>query len=175
MQGIKWRLEALRSRKPFSEIVLLHSIVYRVEQVFLIHKKTGLMLQHVVRAETDLQDADMVSSMLTAIRDFVADSFKVEEDEGLETIRVGELTVWIEQGPLAILAVVIRGNAPQSLRLLIQETLENIHSAYVEVLESFGGDTAPFEEARPALEACLVSQYKKNGRSCLQHCCAQCV
>ena len=33
----------------------------------------------------------MVSSMLTAIRDFVADSFKVEEDEGLETIRVGEL------------------------------------------------------------------------------------
>ena len=161
MQGIKWRLEALRSRKPFSEIVLLHSIVYRVEQVFLIHKKTGLMLQHVVRAETDLQDADMVSSMLTAIRDFVADSFKVEEDEGLETIRVGELTVWIEQGPLAILAVVIRGNAPQNLRLLIQETLENIHSTYAGGLESFDGDTTPFEEARPALEVCLVSQYKQ--------------
>ncbi|MGO8878682.1 MAG: OmpA family protein [Desulfomonilaceae bacterium] len=161
MQGIKWRLKALRSRKPFSEIVLLHSIVYRVEQVFLIDKKTGLMLQHVVRAETDLQDADMVSSMLTAIRDFVADSFKVEEDEGLETIRVGELTVWIEQGPLAILAVVIRGNAPQNLRLLIQETLENIHLTYAGSLESFDGDTTPFEEARPALEECLVSQYKQ--------------
>lgn len=160
MQGIKWRLEALRSRKPFSEIVLLHSIVYRVEQVFLIHKKTGLLLQHVVRAETDLQDADMVSSMLTAIRDFVADSFKVNEDEGLETIRVGELTVWIEQGPLAIVAVVIRGNASGSLRLVIQETLENFHSAYAEILESFDGDTAPFEAARPALESCLLSQYK---------------
>lgn len=160
MQGIKWRLEALRSRKPFSEIVLLHSIVYRVEQVFLIHKKTGLLLQHVVRAETDLQDADMVSSMLTAIRDFVADSFKVNEDEGLETIRVGELTVWIEQGPLAIVAVVIRGNAPGSLRLVIQETLENFHSAYGGILESFDGDTASVEAARPTLEGCLLSQYK---------------
>lgn len=160
MQGIKWRLEALRSRKPFSEIVLLNSIVYRVEQVFLIHKKTGLLLQHVVSAETGIEDADMVSSMLTAIRDFVADSFNVNEDQGLETIRVGELTVWIEQGPLAILAVVIKGNAPRSLRLLIQETVENFHSAYAGIMESFDGDTAPFEATRPTLEACLVSQYK---------------
>lgn len=45
----------------------------------------------------------MVSGMLTAIRDFVADSFSVEEGEGLESILVGELNVWIEHGPEAIL------------------------------------------------------------------------
>ena len=159
-QGVKWRLESLRTKKPFSEIILLHSLVFRVEQVFLIHKNTGLMLAHVVREETDVQDADMVSSMLTAIRDFVADSFKVNESDGLEAIRVGELTVWIEQGPEAVLAVVIRGNAPQNLGNLLKETLENIHLNYGGLLNSFDGDTAAFESLRPNLDACLVSQYQ---------------
>jgi outer membrane protein OmpA-like peptidoglycan-associated protein len=159
-QGVKWRLESLKTRKPFSEIVMLHSLVYRVEQVFLIHKNTGLMLAHVVREETDVQDADMVSSMLTAIRDFVADSFKVQESDGLEAIRVGELSVWIEQGPKAVLAVVIRGNAPQNLGNVLKETLENIHLHYGSLLESFEGETAPFESLRPNLDACLVSQYQ---------------
>ena len=72
-QGIRWRLEAFRTKKPLSEIMLLHSIVYRVEQIFLIHRQTGLMLQHMVIEQIELQDADMVSGMLTAIRDFVAD------------------------------------------------------------------------------------------------------
>ncbi len=159
-QGVKWRLESLKTRKPFSEIVMLHSLVYRVEQVFLIHKNTGLMLAHVVREETDVQDADMVSSMLTAIRDFVADSFKVQDSDGLEAIRVGELSVWIEQGPKAVLAVVIRGNAPQNLGNVLKETLENIHLHYGGLLDSFEGETAPFESLRPNLDACLVSQYQ---------------
>ncbi len=159
-QGVKWRLESLRTKKPFSEIILLHSLVFRTEQVFLIHKNTGLMLAHVVREETDVQDADMVSSMLTAIRDFVADSFKVQESDGLEAIRVGELTVWIEQGPEAVLAVVIRGNAPHNLGNLLRETLENIHLNYGGLLNSFNGDTAPFESLRPNLDTCLVSQYQ---------------
>jgi len=160
-QGMKWRWEAFRTRKPFSEIVLLHSIVYRVEQVFLIHKQTGLMLQHVVRIETDVQDADMVSSMLTAIRDFVADSFRVQDHDSLETIRVGDLTVWIEQGPSAILAAVIRGIAPESFRAVLQRTIEKIHAQYDDALASFDGDTIIFESARPLLEDCLIAQYKE--------------
>ena len=160
-QGIKWRWEAFRTRKPFSEIVLLHSIIYRVEQVFLIHKETGLMLQHVAGTGTDIEDADMVSSMLTAIRDFVADSFHVKTHDSLETIRVGDLTVWIEQGPKAILAAVIRGIAPENFRAFLQRTIEKIHEQCDEAMESFEGDTIIFESARPLLEDCLITQYKE--------------
>ena len=32
-RGIKWRLEGFRTGKPFAEIVLMHSLLYRVEQV----------------------------------------------------------------------------------------------------------------------------------------------
>ena len=37
IQGLKWRMEALRTGKPYAEIVLLHTLLYQVEQVFLIH------------------------------------------------------------------------------------------------------------------------------------------
>src|SRR5271168_1002773 len=46
-RSLRWRWEALRTGKSYAEIVLLRSMLYRVEQVFLIHRKTGLLLQHV--------------------------------------------------------------------------------------------------------------------------------
>lgn len=49
LQSLQWRLEALRTGKPFAEIVLLHTLRYRVEQVFLIHSQTGLLLAHAAR------------------------------------------------------------------------------------------------------------------------------
>ncbi|HEX8144792.1 MAG TPA: OmpA family protein [Pyrinomonadaceae bacterium] len=164
-QGLKWRLEAWRTGRSFAEVVMLHTLLYRVEQVFLIHRETGLMLQHVLAGESAVQDADMVSGMLTAIQDFVHDSFSAEKTDALETLQVGELTVWIEQGPRAILAGVIRGNAPQELRTVFQETLERIHREFSEELETFDGDAAAFEPARKYLEACLQFQYDQSRSS----------
>jgi outer membrane protein OmpA-like peptidoglycan-associated protein len=159
VQGLKWRVEAWRTGKPFAEVVLLHTLLYRVEQVFLIHRETGLLLQHVAASNVAAQDADMVSGMLTAIQDFVHDSFNAPEGDQLETMQVGELTVWIEQGPLAILAGVIRGNAPQELRDVFRSTIESIHLQYYDALAEFSGDAAPLEATRPLLEDCLESQF----------------
>ena len=158
LQGLKWRLEARRTGKSFAEVVLLHTLLYRVEQVFLIHKETGLLLQHVVAGNLAVQDGDMVSGMLTAIQDFVHDSFNSPDGEQLETLEVGDLTVWIEQGPLAILAGVIRGTPPQELRPVFQETLEKIHLQFHDALVDYSGDAAAFESARPLLEDCLRTQ-----------------
>jgi OOP family OmpA-OmpF porin len=162
VQGLKWRLEAWRTGKSFGEVVLLHTLLYRVEQVFLIHRETGLLLQHVVAGTSSIQDADMVSGMLTAIQDFVHDSFSSQQSDTLETLQVGGLTVWVEQGPLAILAGVIRGNAPQELRNLFHETLERIHLEFAAELEAFEGDASAFDPTREYLEACLQFQYDQS-------------
>lgn len=158
-KGLKWRLEALRTGRPFSEVVLLHTLVYRVEQVFLIHRETGLLLQHVSAGAGAVQDADMVSGMLTAIQDFVQDSFNAPEGDQLNTLQVGDLTVWIEQGPLAILAGVIRGTAPAELREIFQETLERIHLQYGSALKEFSGDATEFAGAKLLLEDCFHAGY----------------
>ena len=159
VKGLKWRVEALRTGKSFAEVVLLKTLRYRVEQVFLIHKETGLLLHQASAPGIKVQDADMVSAMLTAIQDFVHDSFATPQGDELETLQVGELTVWIERGPLAVLAAVIRGNAPQDLRLVLQETLERIHLQFGQALSEFQGDASPFEGSAPLLEDCLEAHY----------------
>lgn len=159
-QGIRWQIEARRTKRSFSEVVLSHTMQYRVEQVFLIHRISGLPLQHVVADSVKAQDGSLVSSMLTAIQDFVQDSFGTKAEEGLATLQVGELTVWIEQGPKAILAAVVRGTPEPELRRVLKETARSIHLQFNAALTFFDGDITPFEATRPILESELLSHYQ---------------
>jgi outer membrane protein OmpA-like peptidoglycan-associated protein len=160
-RALQWRITALRTGRSFAEVVLLNTLVYRVEQVLLIDRRTGLLLQHVEQGSAPAQDADMVSGMLTAIRDFAHDSFRVSEDGALETLQVGDVAVWIEQGPRAILAAVIRGTAPRELRTAIQESLEYVHAYHADALRDFDGDATALRAVRPALEGLLQVQYRR--------------
>jgi len=163
LKRLGWRFQALFSGKSYTEIVLSHAYVYRVKQVFLIHRKTGLLLYDVSDSSKGIaHDADMVSSMLTAIKDFVNDSLDVEREEGhLDTIQMGEYTIWIEQGPHAILAAIIEGRPPEDLKVVMKEALEGIHVNFIEELESFDGDTEPFEKTERFLQMCIKKQEKE--------------
>ena len=160
IRALQWRLTAWRTGKSFAEVVLLNTLVYRVEQVFLIHSHTGLLLQHVVADAVTVQDADMVSGMLTAIRDFARDSFGGRAEDTLERFRVGELNCLIEHGPHAYLAVVVRGTPPHDLRLTLQRAIEAIHLQQTADLERFSGDASIFDDARPVLQECLESRFR---------------
>ncbi len=51
--------------------------------------------------------------MLTAIQDFVKDSFKVQKVDGLKSLRFGEVIIWIEEGQ-ALVAAMIEGILPKN-------------------------------------------------------------
>lgn len=164
LKGLKWRLEALRTGRPFAEIVLTHSIVYRVEQVFLIHGETGLLLQHVVDPAVEAQEGELVSGMLTAIQDFARDSLNAEQTETLDAARVGGLELLVERGPHATIAGVVRGQAPIDLRRRFVEAIEAVHDEMDDQLADFDGDATPFEAVRPHLEACLTAQFEEESK-----------
>ncbi len=155
LRGLKWRLEAWRTGTPYAQIVIKHALVYRVEQVFLIHAETGLLLSHAAPPELTVTNADLISGMLTAIQDFVGDSFQQQEGGKLRTFSVGELTVIVEAGPQAVLAAVVRGQSPESLLLKLQEKLETIHLQFAAAFADFSGNAAPFVPAQAMLEECL--------------------
>ncbi len=161
MKGLQWRFEAVRSGKSFAEIAMLHTMLYRVEQVFLIHNDTGLVLRHLQRPDIEAQDADMVASMLSAIRDFTRDSFRLGDQESLNTLEMGDLTLWMEQGPRAMIVAVIRGNAPMDIRHTFQAALEHIESEQADLLAQFNGDTEPFAASDRHLESCLLQAEAK--------------
>lgn len=164
-KSFKWRLEAKLTGKSFAEVVLLHTLLYQVEQVFLIHKDSGLVMQHLVAPNVAAQDADLVSAMLTAIRNFVEDSFNVKQGDSLDSLRFGELALWIEQGSEAILTGVIRGNAPKELRFVFQNSLAQIHQKYHNKFADFEGNTALFLDSQAELQSCLQTQYESESKT----------
>ena len=161
MRGIQWRIEAFRTGKPFAEIVLMHSLLYRVEQVFLIHRETGLVLNHVVAPSVATQDPEMVAGMLSAIQQFARDSFKSAGEETLGSMNFEEVEIWIEVSPDAVLAAVIRGHAPSDYRLAMKEALENIQQNFSSALANFKGETGPFRAAGDRLHQLLESRFKE--------------
>ena len=159
VKGLKWRWEAIRTGRPFAEIVMLHSLVFKVEQVFLIHRETGLLMTHVAE-DTQVEDnANIVSAMLTALQDFVRDSFSPGAESSIETVHMEGVSLLVEQTPLVSLAGVIRGEPPEDLRALFQDTLEKITQEHSPQIDDFNGDTEPFDHLKPILRECLESQY----------------
>jgi OOP family OmpA-OmpF porin len=84
----------------------------------------------------------------------------VADGDGLEAVKVGDLSVWIEAGPYAIVAAAIRGTAPREFRTTLQDLVETIHLQFGDALESFNGDTSVFADARSTLEGALEAQYR---------------
>jgi OOP family OmpA-OmpF porin len=157
-EGLKWRIEAWRTGRSFAEVVMLRSLIYRVEHVFLFHRETGLALLRVSAESSQAPDAQMVAGLATAIQDFARDSFKAGSDESLEEFKVGELHVWTATGTHAYLAAVIRGTPPRELRTCLDDAIDSIHILRGTELAEFQGDAEPFEALRPELEPCLRSQ-----------------
>lgn len=163
-RGLRWRWEAIRTGRSYAEIVILRSLVFRVERVLLIERPTGLLLEQVTVPEVSGAGGEQVSGMLTAIQDFVRDSFRVGPEEPLRTLQVGELSVWVESGPRASLAAVIRGHAPMGLRPRLQSVLERVHAECGEGLSSEGEKEGVMgERVRGVLEECLVQQLAGTG------------
>ena len=162
-RGLKWRIEAWRSGTSFGDVVLRHTAVFRVEHLFLIDRKTGLLLAHVARDDATTRDPQLVSAMLSAIQDFVRDSFDESGSGGtsgrsIDSLRLGDLLLWCEEGPSAFLAAVIHGSPPAMVRTRIGETLGAVHDQWRTALQDFDGDTSPFDEVGEQLRPCLLSQ-----------------
>ncbi|GGG74899.1 OmpA family protein [Edaphobacter dinghuensis] len=153
----RWRIEALRSGKTFGEIALARSLAYCVEHVYLIHRKTGLLLAESNKNSDILQDADLIVGMLTALQDFVRDSFATNKQDDLEVLHIGEFKVWLLHGPLAILAVVVRGQLPRELELRFAEKIEHIHQNFQGHLIAFEASGQPIFEIAAGLNDCLLS------------------
>ncbi len=158
-KGLRWRLEALRTGRPFSEIVLLNTLIYRVEQIFLVHTETGILLDQLAAEGIQAQDADLVSGMLTAVQQFVMDSFGQGENDTLESMQMGERTIFVARNAQMYLACVVRGATPASLVQQMHVALELITFNCGDALHNFQGDSSGFQTARRHLEELLISRF----------------
>lgn len=162
-KGLTWRYKAWRAGVNFAEYAASQTYVYRVERILLIHRKTGILLNAVHRDPHENQDDDVISAMLTAINDFVADSFHPMEsqEQQLEVVQTDDLTLLVRRGPQALLVAAVKGMPPPDMANYLERTLESIHSVYARELSQFEGDSLAFEQTDTTLRECLLSEMRQ--------------
>ncbi len=162
VKRLQWRYESIKTGVPYLEIVLRETIQYRVEHVFLIHKKTGILIKDVSIEGKTGPDSDMVAPMLSVIRDYIKDSMALKKSEEVDSIKAGAHTIMVEDGPYATLALFVRGNADIKARTAAQEVLETVHLRYGSVFKAFSGNMKPFDGVESLLKRCLISQGRQS-------------
>ena len=151
IKGLSWRLEAARSGVPFAQIVLRETMIYAVQEVFLIQPESGLVLAKARRADTLALDEDAFSAMLTAIQAFIQDSLGASEGDTLRGAELGDRALWVVNGPQAVLACLVIGSPPLELREELMNGLETIHAHHGDEL-----DGSPEQlSGRPDIEVLL--------------------
>jgi len=161
-KSIGWRFKAWKAGVSYSHFVASQTYLFQIQQVLLIHRDTGLLLNSASITGLHDENSDLVSSMLTAINDFVADSFSNHTSgEQLDEIKTDNFTLYLRKGPHAYLVAAVTGNISPRAKTKLQTTLEYIHSLYGPQLQSFNGDTGAFEDISAELGECLLSEEKQ--------------
>jgi len=141
----------LRGISP-TELAVRDSLPFAVREIFIIQHGSGLLLAQENYSGDETADSDLVSGMLTAVRDFVRDSFTPEGDapEELNEIQYGDLRILIQSGRAAYAAVVISGVEPPGFRAHLRYLVADLHVLYETQLQNYTGnpEDLPYMEPR---------------------------
>lgn len=156
-QVIGRRLRARVGGVSSAEMVLRESLPFDVAEIFLIHRETGLLLWHISRDPDASPDSDLISGMLTAIRDFAQDAFGRSEEGQLDEIQYGERRILIEAAQHAYLAVVVDGVEPPGFRAEMRERIIEVDFAHERTLRHYQGDPTPLSPVEQPLRSLMAT------------------
>ncbi len=123
------------------ELLLRDALPFSIREVFLIQHDSGLLLAHAHPGNSGAVDSDLISSMLTAIRDFAHDAFGHGAGEKeLDEVQYGDQRIIIQSGSAAYLAVVLTGVEPDGFREQLREFVSELHVRYSRALRAYDGD-----------------------------------
>ena len=120
---------------------------YKVEELYLIYKD-GRLIRNISAVEVKT-DSDIMSGMLTAINDFVQDSFKTEGDLG--DIGYGNNKIVLQRGNNSYLAAVIYGEVDNYFKSKMINAVRSIESKNPSMV-SWNGDSESIGKVKVSLK-----------------------
>lgn len=136
----RYRVQSRISGVPVGEIVLRNSLPFIVEEIFIIEKKSGILLAHHSRKDDGGADRDLVSGMLTAIKDFVKTSFRAGGDDEVNEISYGDARIMIREEPYFYAAVVVTGVPDMSFCDEVDGFALELHKNHRNLIRNYRGD-----------------------------------
>lgn len=125
-----------------AEILLRRNPPFDIEEIYVIHRPTGLLIERVSATEdTDDDgagvDSELVSGLLTAIMDFTRDAFSDEKGGELRTLTFGESQLFLRTSANTILAAKTTGTPPPRFEAALQRAFLSILERWNDFLASF--------------------------------------
>ena len=133
-------------------LVLHHKLKYvtRVEDMFVIYED-GRQIHHESRRMKPVFESELISSMFTAVQDFIGDSFK-DAKGMLGRLDYGDLQIIVERGEHLFTAVVLTGDVPDKFRDDLQDLIKRIEVDFKEPAAKWSGDPAEFRGIRELIQ-----------------------
>jgi len=154
---LRTTMARLRGVSP-SQLAMRDSLPFSIKEVFLIQHGSGLLIAHSHHSSAEIADSDLISAMLTAIRDFARDTFgRGNKEEELDEVQYGDQRIIIQSGRVAYLAVVITGVEPEGFHALLRAFVSELHVKYEKSLRQFSGDPTMLPNLQPKI-ARLVAE-----------------
>ena len=113
-----------------------------IKEAFIIHSD-GRLLIHRTAEDVSSVDDDVMSSTLTAIREFIGHSFSSDTEGSLKEVAFGRHKVLMEQGKIVYIAIVAE---PESTDLLIPQlrsVIADFEAGYGKMLTNWKGELTP--------------------------------
>lgn len=114
----------------------------------------GLLLAK-ASSEAEAMDADIFAGMLSAVQDFVRDSFDQtgEKRAGLGRLEYGDMTVFIEHGQHIFLTAVFRGTEHPDMKNLLRQSLHKLEQKHGAMLGKWSGKVSEMEPVSEEINA----------------------
>lgn len=129
---------------------------FKVVQAYIIYSD-GRLIAHNAEAEDSGLDKDIVSSMLTAVQNFVAESLGKDDTGALDELRYGNTKILIARETDVSMAVVVTGEQFEPVRTFMAQALKDVTRLYGPVLKDWSGNLAVVQGIQYYLDVLCLS------------------
>ena len=115
-----------------------------VEDVFLVYED-GILIKHISKNVRKYADEDVVTSMLSAIQSFAADSFEDKGHWELREVQFQGRKILIEKARKFQIILIFDGDANEDLKSAVKEAAVEVEEKFGEHLKDWDGDPSHFD------------------------------
>ena len=129
-----------------------------LDEVFLM-TPNGMLLKHYTRRLRPDQDEDILAGMLTAVQNFIRDSFD-EAGGKLNEIRFENYDVLISHSKNVVIAAIITTKKPERLRSQLKIATDDLEREFGERLSHWSGDKKDLGDVDHIMKRFLSGKYR---------------
>jgi len=129
-----------------TELLLEESSDAHILSLFVIQKKSGLLISEANLKDKEINDPHMVASMASAIKDFINDWAEGNKESAqVQLVSYGSSTLYIESAGSVYLIAFLDAEPDQEQRMKINRFFASVIKEYMKFFQKFDGDDSSKE------------------------------